>query len=79
MADSTISATSGESAPAQADSIWLTRTSVKPFWLALSLMLTLVGLFAFWPLMVAAGVTSLLIAWSWLNESRADSEDLPRG
>ncbi|MFY9265042.1 MAG: hypothetical protein WAO61_06415 [Solirubrobacterales bacterium] len=62
----------------QVDPIWLTRTSVKPIWLALTLALALIGLFAFWPLLVGAGIASALITLSWISESRAESDELPR-
>lgn len=63
---------------AEIDSVWLTRGSVKPIWLAGALLATLAGLFSFWPLLVAGAVASVLIAWSWAAEARAESGDLPR-
>lgn len=61
------------------DSIWLTKTSVKPILLAASMMLTLVGLFCFRPLMFAALVAAVIITLSWISDSRAESDELPLG
>lgn len=63
----------------QVESIWLTRTSVKPIWLAFTILLTFGGLFAFIPLMIVGGVASVIIALAWATEARAESDELPRG
>ena len=68
----------GTAVQPEIDSIWLTRTSVKPFWLAVTLTLSLLGLFSFWPLLVAAGVASIAIAISWLGDSHVETDELPR-
>lgn len=64
-------------ATAETHSIWLTRGSVKPIWLAGALLTTLAGLFSFWPLLVVGAVVSVLIALNWAAEARAESRDLP--
>lgn len=64
-------------AATEIESVWLTRGSVKPVWLAGALLATLAGLFAFWPLLVVGAVVSVLIAWSWTSEARAGSGELP--
>lgn len=61
----------------QVDSIWLTRTSTKPIWLAFFILCTFGGLFSFRPLMVVGAVISLGIAVAWALEARAESEELP--
>ena len=67
-------------APAtQVESIWLTRGSNKPIWLAVALLCTLIGLFAFEPLLIAAGAAFLMIAFSWISEARHESDELPLG
>jgi hypothetical protein len=59
------------------DSIWLTRTSVKPVWLAASVGFALIGLFAFRPLMYAAAVAAAIITLAWISEARGESDELP--
>jgi hypothetical protein len=59
------------------ESIWLTRPSVKPIVLAAALMLSIVGLFAFRPLMFAAILVVLVTAIAWINDSREESDELP--
>jgi hypothetical protein len=61
----------------EVETIWLTRPSVKPFVLAAALMLTLIGLFAFRPLMIVAIVVALVTALKWIGDSRAESDELP--
>lgn len=58
-------------------SIWLTRPSVKPVWLALTFLGALAGLFAFRPLLVVSAIAALLIILSWASEARAESDELP--
>lgn len=62
---------------AEITSIWLTRPSVKPVWLALTILGALAGLFAFWPLLVFSAAAALLIVLSWAAEARAESDELP--
>lgn len=76
MSTETIDNTAG-AAETQVESIWLTRGSNKPVWLAFTLLLVLIGLFAFWPLLVAAGATFVIIALSWISEARHESDELP--
>ena len=76
MSDEYIDET-GAAPQTEVDSIWLTRTSVKPIWLAGTFGLTLIGLFAFRPLMIGAGVATLGIAIAWIGESRSESDELP--
>lgn len=64
---------------AEVTSIWLTRPSVKPVWLALTILGALTGLFAFWPLLVISAVAALLIVLSWAAEARAETDELPLG
>jgi hypothetical protein len=59
------------------ESIWLTRTSIKPLWLAISIGVAFIGLFSFWPLMVAGAVSVVLITISWIGDSRTESDELP--
>jgi hypothetical protein len=67
----------GSAATPEIESIWLTRTSVKPLWLAVSIGLMFIGLFAFWPLMAAAAISVVAITISWIGESREESDELP--
>lgn len=78
MSSETIDTTAAVPAT-QVESIWLTRGSNKPIWLAVALLCTLIGLFAFWPLLIAAGVAVLMIAFSWVSEARHESDELPLG
>lgn len=66
-----------QAAQTEVDSIWLTKTSVKPFWLAVSFMLALCGLFAFRPLMYGAIIAILWISIAWALEGRDESDELP--
>jgi hypothetical protein len=59
------------------DSIWLTRSSVKPAILAVASMCTLIGLWAWRPLMFAGLVVVLVVTLAWVGESRSDSDELP--
>jgi hypothetical protein len=67
----------GTPAAPEIDSIWLTKTSVKPIWLAGFIGLALIGLFAFWPLLIIATVVVIGISLAWLSESREESDELP--
>ncbi|MGH2907464.1 MAG: hypothetical protein ACRDKI_11955 [Solirubrobacterales bacterium] len=67
----------GSAPQTEVESIWLTRTSVKPVWLAVAIACTLLGLFSFWPLMVGGAVAAVVIALAWLSESREESDELP--
>ncbi|MBI4897351.1 MAG: hypothetical protein HY827_03180 [Actinobacteria bacterium] len=72
-----IDETIAQPASTTVDSVWMTPGSVKPVWLAVSILATLAGLFSFWPLLIAGAVACLLIAWSWLSEARAQTDELP--
>lgn len=61
----------------EVDSIWLTRPSVKPIVLAVAFLLTLIGLFAFRPLMFAGLVTIAWVSIAWIGDSRVESDELP--
>lgn len=63
----------------EVDSIWLTPGSVKPILLAAAILFSLVGLFAFRPLMIASLVAIVWIGIAWINESREESDELPLG
>jgi hypothetical protein len=68
----------GGAAPApEIESIWLTRTSVKPLWLAVAMGLTLVGLFSFLPLLIGGIIAVIAITISWIGDSREESDELP--
>ena len=67
----------GDAVKPEIESIWLTRTSVKPIWLAFTLGLFFIGLFGFWPLMVGAGIAAIAITIAWIGDSREDSDELP--
>lgn len=69
--------TIGASKSAEVDSIWLTRPSVKPVVLAVAFLLTLIGLFAFRPLMFAGLVTIAWVSIAWIGDSRVESDELP--
>lgn len=69
--------TATSASAAEITSIWLTRPSVKPIWLALTLLGMLAGLFVFLPLLVLSAVAALLIAISWAAEAHAGSNELP--
>ena len=70
-------AKTGQAPQTEVDSIWLTKTSVKPFWLAVSFMLALCGLFAFRPLMYGAIIAVVWISIAWVLEGRDESDELP--
>lgn len=76
MSSETIDNTTGAEST-EIESIWLTRGSNKPIWLAVALLCTLIGLFAFEPLLIAAGAAFLMVAFSWVSEARAESDELP--
>ncbi len=76
MSNEFIDETSTANKP-EVDSIWLTPGSVKPIFLAVSILLALVGLFAFRPLMIAALVAAAWISIAWISESREESDELP--
>ncbi|MGB0873071.1 MAG: hypothetical protein ACPGWS_04750 [Solirubrobacterales bacterium] len=76
MSNENIDTASAANRP-EVDSIWLTPGSVKPIFLAASILLVLVGLFAFRPLMIAALVAAAWISIAWIGESREESDELP--
>ncbi|MGH2959573.1 MAG: hypothetical protein ACRDKE_08190 [Solirubrobacterales bacterium] len=61
----------------EVDSIWLTRPSVKPIVLALAFLFTLIGLFAFPPLMFVGLVAIAWVSIAWIGDSRVESDELP--
>jgi hypothetical protein len=61
----------------EVDSIWLTRPSVKPVVLAVAFLLTLIGMFAFRPLMIAGLITVAWVSIAWIADSRDESDELP--
>jgi hypothetical protein len=69
--------TVGVTAKPEVDSIWLTRPSIKPIVLAVAFLLTLIGLFAFRPLMFAGLVTIAWVSIAWIGDSRVESDELP--
>lgn len=82
MSDEFIDTVAGEqkdnaASKPEIESIWLTVTSVKPLWLAVSIGLMFVGMFSFTPLMIAAAVAVVAITISWISESREQSDELP--
>jgi hypothetical protein len=76
MSDEFIDET-GKPVQPEVESIWLTVTSVKPLWLAVSIGLMFIGLFSFWPLMVGAAIAVVAITISWITESQEESDELP--
>ena len=62
---------------AEITSVWLTPGSVKPIWLAVTILCALAGLFAFRPLLLVSVAVGVMITWSWLSEARAQSNELP--
>jgi hypothetical protein len=69
--------TIGATQTPEVDSIWLTRPSVKPIVLAVSLMITLIGLFAFRPVMWIGLVAVVITTVAWIGDSREESDELP--
>lgn len=67
----------GAATTAEVDSIWLTRPSVKPIVLAVSFLITLIGLFAFRPLMFIGLVAVIAVSIAWIGDSREESDELP--
>lgn len=67
----------GAKAKPEVDSIWLTRPSIKPVVLAVAFLLTLIGLFAFRPLMFAGLVAIAWVSIAWIGDSRVESDELP--
>jgi hypothetical protein len=63
----------------EVDSIWLTQPSIKPIVLAVSFAITLIGLFAFRPLMIIGLVAVIAVSIAWVGDSRAESDELPLG
>ena len=77
MSDEFIDETGSANDQPEIESIWLTVTSVKPLWLAVSFGLLFIGLFSFRPLMYAAIIAVIAITISWISESRDESDELP--
>jgi hypothetical protein len=69
----------GATTTPEVDSIWLTTPSVKPIVLAVSFLLTLIGLFAFRPLMFIGLVAVIWVSIAWIGDSRTESDELPLG
>lgn len=69
--------TIGATTQPEVDSIWLTRPSVKPIVLAVAFLLTLIGLFAFRPLMFAGLIAIAWVSIAWIGDSRVESDELP--
>lgn len=67
----------GATANPEIDSIWLTRTSIKPIVLAVAFTLTLIGLFAFRPLMDLGIIVAVITTIAWIADSRDESDELP--
>jgi hypothetical protein len=61
----------------EVDSIWLTRPSVKPAILAVAFLVTLIGLFAFRPVMYIGLVVVVIVSIAWIGDSREESDELP--
>ncbi|MGK2877271.1 MAG: hypothetical protein ACSLFF_01635 [Solirubrobacterales bacterium] len=67
----------GAPASTAVDSIWLTTPSVKPIVLAVSILISIIGLFAFRPLMFIGLVAVIAVTLAWIADSREESDDLP--
>jgi hypothetical protein len=67
----------GATATPEVDSIWLTRPSVKPIVLAVSILISLIGLFAFRPAMFIGLIAVIAVTLAWIGDSRAESDELP--
>jgi hypothetical protein len=67
----------GATAQPEVDSIWLTRPSVKPIVLAVAFLITLIGLFAFRPVMFIGLVAVVWVSIAWIADSRTESDELP--
>lgn len=59
------------------EQIWLTPDSSIQFWLALFVMVTLVGLFLWWPIAVGAGAIALSLVFRWVRTARRETSELP--
>lgn len=70
-------AATGATTSPEVDSIWLTRPSIKPIVLAVSFLITLIGLFAFRPLMFIGLVAVIAVSIAWIGDSREESDELP--
>ncbi len=67
----------GQATSTEVDSIWLTKPSIKPIVLAVSLTLALIGLFGFRPLMYVAILAAVITTIAWISDSREESDELP--
>ena len=72
-------AATGAAVTPEVDSIWLTRPSIKPIVLAVSFLVTLIGLFAFRPVMFIGLVAVIAVTIAWIGDSRDESDELPLG
>lgn len=70
-------ARTGQPQPTEIESIWLTKPSIKPIVLAVAMLITLIGLFAFRPLMIIGLIALLITLIAWIGESRSESDELP--
>jgi hypothetical protein len=61
----------------EVDSIWLTTPSIKPMLLAVSILVTLIGLFALRFVMFIGIIAIVAITISWISDSREQSDELP--
>ena len=68
---------SRQAATTEVDSIWLTTPSIKPMLLAVSILVTLIGLFALRFVMIIGIIAIVAITISWISDSREESNDLP--
>ncbi|MBJ7459164.1 MAG: hypothetical protein JHD02_08255 [Thermoleophilaceae bacterium] len=69
--------TTGTSAATEVESIWLTTPSIKPIVLAVSILISIIGLFAFRPLMFIGLVAVIAVTLAWIGDSREQSDELP--
>lgn len=69
--------TSGLSEVTEVESIWLTRPSIKPIVMAVAIFISLIGLFAFRPLMIIGLVVVAITLLAWIGDARAESDELP--
>lgn len=67
----------GAGNPEVVESIWLTRPSIKPLVLAVAFTLTLIGLFAFRPLMDLGIIVAVITTIAWIADGRNESDELP--
>lgn len=63
----------------QTEQIWLPADSSIPFWTAAFALVTLIGIFLWWPVAVIGAVITLGLLVKWSKVQAAENSELPRG